>query len=188
MKDAGMSAAAIAKDIGRPERTVRGWLKKSRPEAVAVAPAPISDPDPAPIAEPPPAPAPKPIVSDPPPRPAVLSALTEEIIKRERKVAAERAESLAALMQFNAQLERHWRFAQKHWEKSGRPVVRHMMAVADAELVRRETFRSQCDALGLPADATHEQILREIDRQAKALAKHARSALYLFGYTEQLEQ
>jgi transposase len=33
MKDSGMSAPAIAKDLGRGDETVRNWFKKPRPEA-----------------------------------------------------------------------------------------------------------------------------------------------------------
>jgi hypothetical protein len=46
MKDLGMSAPAIAKDLGRGDETVRNWFKKPRPEITAP---PEPKPDPAPI-------------------------------------------------------------------------------------------------------------------------------------------
>jgi len=38
MNDSGMSTPAIAKDLGRGERTVRDWFKKDRPQSPAVSP------------------------------------------------------------------------------------------------------------------------------------------------------
>jgi len=50
MKGSGMSAPAIAKDLGRGEQTVRDWFKKERPQSPAVVPtaARVPAPDPAP--------------------------------------------------------------------------------------------------------------------------------------------
>lgn len=45
MKDSGMSAPAIAKDLGRGDETVRNWFKKPRPEASLP---PEAEPHPAP--------------------------------------------------------------------------------------------------------------------------------------------
>lgn len=38
MKDSGMSTPAIAKNLGRGEKTVRNWLKKDRPETLPATP------------------------------------------------------------------------------------------------------------------------------------------------------
>ena len=170
MKDSGMSNAAIAKDLDRPARTISGWFAKGRPEAV---------PDPAP------APEPKTVPTDD--FPAVLPALSVQIIKAEKKAAPKRTASFGALVELNAHMEKLWKAAQKNFTDHGRSVLRNHMGLADADMVRNGVIATQCEALGLPADATYLEMLKEVDATAKKLSQSARTAIYLLGYTETLE-
>ena len=177
MKDSGMSNAAIAKDLDRPVRTVGGWFTKERPEAVAIGqpvmPAPKPNPEP------------KTVPTDD--FPAVLPALSVQIIKAETKAASNRTASFGALVELNAHMEKLWKAAQKNFTDHGRSVLRNHMGLADADMVRNGVIATQCEALGLPADATYLEMLREVDATAKKLSQSARTAIYLLGYTETLE-
>ena len=181
MKDRGMSTAAIAQDLGRGQSTVRDWFTKERPEAVAAA-QPVM---PAPVPDPAPAPEPKTVPTDD--FPAVLPALSVQIIKAEAKAASKRTASFGALVELNAHMEKLWKAAQKNFTDHGRSVLRNHMGLADADMVRNGVIATQCEALGLPADATYLEMLREVDATAKKLSQSARTAIYLLGYTETLE-
>ena len=181
MKDSGMSTTAIAQDLGRGQSTVRDWFTKERPEAVAAA-QPVM---PAPVPDPVPAPEPKTVPTDD--FPAVLPALSVQIIKAETKAASKRTASFGALVELNAHMEKLWKAAQKNFTDHGRSVLRNHMGLADADMVRNGVIATQCEALGLPADATYLEMLREVDATAKKLSQSARTAIYLLGYTETLE-
>lgn len=194
MKDSGMSTPAIAKDLGRGERTVRDWFAKARPEVVQAsqppAPAPVSQvrdiqPDALATAKPaPPSPFPAPALRDPS---LPLPALSVELIKREKKAAVKRATGLATLSELNADMERHWKAAQRNWEKDGRSVLRNHKHLADEELIKSGTLAAQCEALGLSPDASYQEMLRAIDAAAKKLSQSARTLLYLYGFTDMVE-
>ena len=181
MKDSGMSTTAIAQDLGRGQSTVRDWFTKERPEAVAAA-QPVM---PAPVPEPTPAPEPKTVPTGD--FPVVLPALSVQIIKAETKAASKRTASFGALVELNAHMEKLWKTAQKNFTDHGRSVLRNHMGLADADMVRNGVIATQCEALGLPADATYLEMLREVDATAKKLSQSARTAIYLLGYTETLE-
>ena len=176
-----MSTTAIAQDLGRGQSTVRDWFTKERPEAVAAA-QPVM---PAPVPDPVPAPEPKTVPTDD--FPAVLPALSVQIIKAETKAASNRTASFGALVELNAHMEKLWKAAQKNFTDHGRSVLRNHMGLADADMVRNGVIAAQCEALGLPADATYLEMLREVDATAKKLSQSARTAIYLLGYTETLE-
>lgn len=194
MRDSGMSTPAIAKDLGRGNSTVREWFTKERPEAVQAAQPPAPDPvsqvrdiqpdAPATAKPAPPSPFPAPALRDPS---LPLPALSVELIKREKKAAPKRATGLATLSKLNADMERHWRAAQRSWEKDGRSVLRNHKHLADEELIKSGTLAAQCEALGLSPDANYQEMLRAIDAAAKKLSQSARTLLYLYGFTDMVE-
>jgi hypothetical protein len=186
MRDSSMSTPAIAKDLGRGERTVRDWFAKERPKSVqAPAPAPeVQNAQPeAPAAVSPSLP------SAPAPRdPSLpLPELSNKLIASEKKAAPKRTAALANLAELNTDMEKLWKAAQKHFEKEGRSVLRNHQGLADQRMVKDGVLKHQCEAIGLKPDSSYLELLRAIDVAGKKLSQSARQAIYLFGYTETLE-
>ena len=178
MKDSGMSTSAIAKDLGRGERTVRDWFAKEHPKAIQAKRPPA--PEPAPQALDNPALAPR----DPS---LPLPELSNKLIASEKKAAAKRTAALANLAELNADMEKLWKAAQRHFEKEGRSVLRNHQGLADQKMVTDGVLKSQCEAIGISADSSYFELLRAIDAAGKKLSQSARQAIYLFGYTDTLE-
>ena len=182
MKDSGMSAMAIAQDLGRGQSTVRDWFTKERPEAVAAA-QPVAPAPPAPSIEP------DPISGMLPRQPGMpLPQLSKDIINRERKAATKRTARLVSLVELDAEMTALWKFAQKRFEKDGRSVLRNHMGLADEAMVADAVISSACAALGLSQEACYEEMLWAVDALAKRVSKSARTAIYLFGYRDGMPQ
>ena len=197
---AGLSVRKISDKYGRDRLAISKEIKR-REEAEAQ-PTPTPEPT-SPPSAPEPTPAPAPSVpsagsSTPAPSPAPqaeprdpslpLPQLSQDIIKREKKLAAKRAELFLELKKLQADMFALWKFAQKRWQADGRSVLRNHMGLADAEMIKQGLLKEQCKALGIPEDHGYEKILRALDLAAKDLSLSARSALYMFGYTLTMEQ
>jgi len=160
MKAASMSLAAIARDIGRNESTVREWLKKPRPETAA-----LPDPKPEP---------PQPLVLENPPtttkpkRPKISDAL-KSANQKEQRWLNERwlpiAEHLKAAHDLiRAEKERLCKeyagpqgslIMQRRWQQLGE-------AWAEAGLL---TMFSE--ATGNPTAVTMPELLAELERSSR---------------------
>jgi hypothetical protein len=174
MKDSGMSTSAIAQALGRGASTVRDWFTKERPEAVAAA---------QPVASPP---APEKTVSRDCSLP--LPQLSQDIIKREKKLAAKRAAMFSELVVLQKEMTALWRYAQTRFEKDGRSVLRNHMGLADVAMQQSGALSKQCEALGLAPNASYQDMLLAVDRAAKDLSQSARKAIYLLGYTDGMSE
>jgi transposase len=172
MKDSGMSTTAIAQDLGRGQSTVRDWFTKERPEAVAAA---------HPVAPPPAREKTVPRDDSLP-----LPQLSQDIIEREKKLASKRAAMFAELVVLQKEMTALWRYAQKRFEKDGRSVLRNHMGLADAAMQQVGALTGQCEALGLPPDASYHDMLLAVDRAGKNLSQSARTAIYMLGYAESM--
>lgn len=189
MKDSGMSTPAIAKDMGRGERTVREWFTKERPETVQAAqpPAPVLAPQAQDTQPENPSPA-KPASAPAPRDPSLpLPELSNKLIASEKKVAAKRTAALANFAELNADMEKLWKAAQRYFEKEGRSVLRNHQNLADQKMVKDGVLKSQCEAIGISADSSYFELLRAIDAAGKKLSQSARQAIYLLGYTDTVE-
>jgi hypothetical protein len=160
MKESGMSAPAIAKDLGRGEETVRRWLKKPRPETTAP-----PDPKPEPL---------QPLVLENPPtttkpkRPKIPDAL-KSANQKEQRWLNERwlpiAEHLKAAHDLiRAEKERLCKeyagpqgslIMQRRWQQLGE-------AWAEAGLL---TMFSE--ATGNPTAVTMPELLAEFERSSR---------------------
>lgn len=194
MKDSGMSAPAIAQDLGRGKATVRNWFTKERPKTVQAAQpsAPVlahqaqnTQPEEPVLLRP----NPPSIFSTPAPRdPSLpLPELSNKLIASEKKAAARRTAALANLAELNADMEKLWKTAQRYFEKEGRSVLRNHQGLADERMVKDGVLKLQCEAIGISADSSYFELLRAIDAAGKKLSQSARQAIYLFGYTSTLE-
>lgn len=160
MKDSGMSAPAIAKDLGRGDETIRNWFKKPRPET---SPPPDPKPDPAPalvLEAPPTTPKPK--------RPQILDAL-KPAHQKEQRWLNERwlpiAQHLKAAHDLiRAEKERLCKeyagpqgslIMQRRWQQLGE-------AWADAGLLARFS-----EATGQPTADTLPGLLTELERSSR---------------------
>ena len=181
----GKSFKSIAKEFGRDPRTVTAEIRKRQLPVPAPAqeescPEALQRGQPvAPKTEPTVASAPAPINTPT----GLLPELSVKLIAEEKKLATKRAAALVGLADIADQLLRMRKVAQNHWEKNGRSVLREFKKLADEQLAG-VVLSEQCQALGLPADATYEQLLWKVDSVAKAVSEEARSLLYLYGYTE----
>jgi predicted transcriptional regulator len=136
MKDSGMGASAIAKDLGRGERTVRDWFKKERPEAVAIG-QPVM-------------PAPKPKPEEPLTPTGQISKETEDIVSKEKKCLQQKIEQVKQLDELNEQFTVYWRHLQKNWTKQGRSVVKMHREVAEKIFLRDGTMQPWQKRLDYP--------------------------------------
>jgi len=116
-----------------------------------------------------------------------LPELSSKLIASEKKAAAKRTAALANLAELNADMEKLWKAAQRHFEKEGRSVLRNHQGLADQKMVTDGVLKSQCEAIGISADSSYFELLRAIDAAGKKLSQSARQAIYLFGYTDTLE-
>lgn len=116
-----------------------------------------------------------------------LPALSQEIIQRERKAAAQRTASLTGMVALEFEMEKLWKYAQNKFDADGRSVLHHHMGLANQQLVATGVLAPELEAVGLPPSATYEELLRQIDRKAKNISAAARKAIYLLGYSETVE-
>lgn len=175
MKESGMSTPAIAKDLGRPERTVRGWWPKGRPEAEQAAQ--------------PPAPAPVSQTQDTQPKQlepltptGKLGAMTKTLIKLEKSVQAERAQLLTQALQLADHLNKHLRSLQRQLGKHGAPLMYHNGNIASKAMARDGAMAPTLEALGLPLDSSLEEALWAIEALGTRIKEEARNNLYVYGY------
>lgn len=171
----------LAKSLGGAVRVAReqGLIAAPKPKKAKTelsAPAP----EPAPQVVDAPAPAPR----DPS---LPLPELSNKLIASEKKAAAKRTAALANLAELNADMEKLWKAAQRHFVKEGRSVLRNHQGLADQKMVADGVLKSQCEAIGISGDSSYFELLRAIDAAGKKLSQSARQAIYLFGYTSTLE-
>jgi predicted transcriptional regulator len=164
--------SAIAKDLGRGERTVRDWFKKERPEAVAIG-QPVM-------------PAPKPKPEEPLTPTGQISKETEDIVSKEKKCLQQKIEQVKQLDELNEQFTVYWRHLQKNWTKQGRSVVKMHREVAEKIFLRDGTMQPLAEALGLPKTASLEDCLWGMQARAKKLESSIRSALCFYYYIESM--
>jgi transposase/predicted Fe-Mo cluster-binding NifX family protein len=172
MKDSGMSTPAIAKDLGYPRRTVDGWFRKERPEAVAIG-QPVM-------------PAPKPKPEEPLTPTGQISKETKDIVSKEKKCLQQKIEQVEQLDELNEQFTVYWRHLQKNWTKQGRSVVKMHREVAEKIFLRDGTMQPLAEALGLPKTASLEDCLWGMQARAKKLESSIRSALCFYYYIESM--
>ena len=176
MKDSGMSTPAIAKDLGYPRRTVDGWFRKERPEAVAIG-QPVM---------PAPKPKPKPKPEEPLTPTGQISQETKDIVSKEKKCLQQKIEQVKQLDELNKQFTVYWRYLQNNWTKQGRPVVKMHREVAEKIFLRDGTMQPLAEALGLPKTASLEDCLWGMQARAKKLESSIRSALCFYYYIESM--
>ena len=171
----------LTKSLGGAVRVAReqGLIAAPKPKkAKTELSAPV--PEPAPQVLDAPAPAPR----DPS---LPLPELSNRLIASEKKAAAKRTAALANLAELNADMEKLWKAAHRHFVKEGRSVLRNHQGLADQKMVADGVLKSQCEAIGISADSSYFDLLRAIDTAGKKLSQSARQAIYLFGYTSTLE-
>lgn len=160
MKKSGMSAPAIAKDLGRGDETVRNWFKKPRPEA-SLPPEPEPHPAPALVLENPP-------TTTKPKRPKIPDALKSANQKEQRwlnerwlpiaehlkaahdliRVEKERLCKEYAGPQGSLIMQRRWQQLGEVWAEAG------LLAMFS-------------EATGNPAAVTMPELLAEFERSSR---------------------